>query len=297
VGQAVAQADGELSSAIAETRLAGPALALRTASYSVKSREAGYALQPEFPTESVVLALPERLPAEGDTWPRRVFAIVRAPATVDDEGVETQAPPLAMVLVQEDPRSQYKVHYAVTVTLPEDAPRPEVAPVEVGAPLLRPNTPLLAVTPEAVAAAYSDVLLRGEESEWYALFQIEGDPLLAQIGAAAKNQRQAALPSSASLTFSNEVGQAEIFSFVTTDGGALVMAYLTESETVTPTEAGAAVNAPAAVAALVGRAQSTTGIVATYGIQVLFSVPAVGIEGPVVMLGYTQGLIAAREVD
>ncbi|GAA1737765.1 hypothetical protein [Microcella frigidaquae] len=297
VGQTVAQADGELSSAIAETRLAGPALALRTASYTVKDDESDYPLLPEFPTESVVLALPERLPAEGDTWPRRVFAIVRAPATVDDEGVETQAPPLAMVLVQEDPRSQYKVHYAVTVTLPEDAPRPEVAPAELGAPLLPPNTPLLAVTPEAVAAAYSDVLLNGDESESYPLFQTEGDPLLAQIGAAAKAERQADLPDSARLSFSNAIGEAEIFSFVTTDGGALVMAYLLESETVRPTEAGAAVNAPDSVAALAGRSQSTTGIRATYGIQVLFSVPAVGIEGPVVMLGYTQGLIAAREVD
>lgn len=297
VGQTMAQADAELSSAIAETRLAGPALTLRTASYTVKDDEADYALLPVFPTETVQLTLPERLPDEGDTWPRRVFAIVQAPATVDDEGVETESPPLALVLVQDDPRSQFRVHYAVTVTLPPDAERPEVAPASIGAPVLSPTTPLLAVTPEAVAAGYADVLLRGEASESYALFQSEGDTLVQQIGAAAKADRQAALPDSARLAFANAVGEADIFSFVTTDGGALVMVYIVETETVTPTEAGAAVNAPDSVAALAGRSQSTTGIRATYGIQVLFSVPPVGSDAPIVLLGYTQGLIGAREVS
>jgi hypothetical protein len=71
---------------------------------------------------------------------------------------------------------------------------------------------------------------------------------------------------------------------------------LIETEQVTPTEAGAAVNAPPAVAALAGRSQSTTGISATYGIQVLFFVPPVGSDAQVVLLGYTQGLIAAGEL-
>jgi hypothetical protein len=65
---------------------------------------------------------------------------------------------------------------------------------------------------------------------------------------------------------------------------------------VTPTQAGAAVNAPATVAALSGRTQSDSGIVATYGIQILFSVPPVGSDAQVVLLGYTQGLISAGEL-
>jgi len=297
VGQTLLQADTDLDAALAETRLAGPALALRTASYTIADDIDGFAIAPLIPSEEVQLTLPERLPAEGDTWPRRVFAIVQSPATVDDEGVETQAPPLALLLVQDDPRSNYKVHYAITVTLPEDAERPEVAPASLGAPLLPATTPLLAVTPEAVATGYADVLLRGEASESFPLFQAEGDTLVAQIGAAAKAERQAALPSTARLQFANGVGDAEIFSFVTNDGGALVMLYLTESETVTPTEPGAAVNAPPAVASLAGRTQSTSGIIATYGLQILFSVPAVGSDDPIVLLGYTQGLVGATEVD
>lgn len=297
VGQTLQQADSALDAALAETRLAGPALALRTASYTIRGSVTDFAIAPVIPTEKVQLTLPERLPAEGDTWPRRVFAIVQAPATVDDAGAETETPPLALLLVQDDPRSNYRVHYAVTVTLPEDADRPEVAPASLGAPLLPATTPLLAVTPEAVAAGYADLLLKGEASESYPLFQAEGDTLVAQIGAAAKAERQAALPSTASLQFSSGVGDAEIFSFVTNDGGALVMVYLTESETVTPTEPGAAVNAPPAVGALAGRTQSTRGIIATYGIEILFSVPAVGSKDPIVLIGYTQGLVGATEVQ
>lgn len=297
IGATLQQADEARDTALAQTRLAGPALELRTASYSVKGSVADFAIVPTIPAGDVQLTLPERLPEEGDRWPRRVFAIVQAPATVDDAGAEVQTPPLALVLVQDDPRSQYRVHYAVTVTLPEGAERPEVAPAALGAPLLPSSTSLLAVSPEKVAMGYADLLLRGDQSESFTLFQAEGDTLVEQIGAAAKAARAAALPSTAAISFSNAVGTADIFSFVTNDGGALVMLYLTESETVRPTEAGAAVNAPAAVAALAGRAQSTTGIVATYGIQILFSVPPVGSDAQVVLLGYTQGLISAGETS
>ena len=296
VGATLEQADADRDAALAETRLAGPALELRQASYTIKSKVADFAIAPVIPTGDVQLILPERLPEEGDVWPRRVFAIVQAPATEDEAGDSVQAPPLALLLVQDDPRSQYKVHYAITVTLAEDAERPEVAPASLGAPLLPSSTPLLSVTPDDVALGYADLLLKGEERESFDLFQVDGDTLIEQIGAAAKAARSAALPSTAAIAFSNAVGDHEIFSFVTNDGGALVMLTITETERVTPTEAGAAVNAPGAVAALAGRAQSTRGIEATYGLQILFSVPPVGSEVQVVLLGYTQGLIAAKEL-
>ena len=297
VGTTLEQADTDTDPALAATRLAGPALELREASYEIRDDEADYAILPVIPTGDVQITLPQRLPEEGDTWPRRVFAIVQAPVVVNDEGEETATPPLALVLVQDDPRSQYKVHYAVTVTLAEDAERPEVAPAALGTPVLQSDTTLLAVAPADVAAGYSEILLLGEESESYPLFQVEGDTLIEQIGLAAKNERRSALPETAAIRFGGAVGEAEIVSFVTNDGGALVAAYLIESERVTPTQAGAAINAPAPVAALAGRTQSTRGISATYGIQVLFYVPPVGSEALIVQLGYTQGLIDAAEVS
>ena len=297
VGTTLKQADSTTDPALAATRLAGPALELREASYEIRDDEADFAILPVIPTGDVQITLPQRLPEEGDTWPRRVFAIVQAPVVVDDEGEETATPPLALVLVQDDPRSQYKVHYAVTVTLAEDAERPEVAPAALGTPVLQSDTTLLAVSPADVAAGYSDILLLGEESESYSLFQIDGDTLIEQIGAAAKAARRSALPDTAAIAFSGAVGEAQIVSFVTNDGGALVAAYLTETERVTPSQAGAAINAPAPVAALAGRTQSTRGISATYGIQVLFYVPPVGSDALIVQLGYTQGLIDATEVS
>ena len=290
------QADSALDPTLAATRLAGPALQLRQASYDIRADVADFAITPRIPSGEVQLTLPQRLPEEGDTWPRSVFTIVQEPPTVNAEGAEVQTPPLALLLVQDDPRSQYRVNYAITVTLPDDAERPELAPAALGAPLLPRDTPLLAVTPGTVAIGYADLLLNGEASASFDLFQPEGDTLVAQVGAAAKAARRAALPTTAAITFSNAVSDAPIYSFVTNDGGALTMLYLTETEQVTPAESGAAINAPPAVAAIAGRSQSTTGIEASYGIQILFLVPPVGSDEQVVLLGYTQGLIAAREI-
>ena len=106
-----------------------------------------------------------------------------------------------------------------------------------------------------------------------------------------------ATPDTASIEFTNRVVEdADILSFVTNDGGAIMTAYLTETETVTPTQSGAAVNSSGAVEALSGSAQSTRGIIATYGLQILFFVPPLDSTEPVRVLGYTQGLVSAREV-
>ena len=49
--------------------------------------------------------------------------------------------------------------------------------------------------------------------------------------------------------------------------------------------------------ALSGVDSSKKGVSATYGVQLLFSVPAVGSDDKMVLLGFTQGLIAASEVQ
>ncbi|MDR6172000.1 hypothetical protein [Curtobacterium sp. SORGH_AS_0776] len=72
---------------------------------------------------------------------------------------------------------------------------------------------------------------------------------------------------------------------------------LNEVEKVTPTAAGAEVNTEGAVKALSGVDSSTKGISATYGVQLLFYVPPVGTDDKVVLLGFTQGLTAASEVQ
>ncbi|MEO6533629.1 MAG: hypothetical protein ABIO06_08655, partial [Pseudolysinimonas sp.] len=81
------------------------------------------------------------------------------------------------------------------------------------------------------------------------------------------------------------------------DSGQIVAVELDDVETVTPTEAGAAIDPGAEAKALSGKGQSVKGIVATYGLQLLFYVPPVSATGEKVeLLGFAQGLIAASEV-
>ncbi|MFL0713218.1 MAG: hypothetical protein ACJLS2_11965 [Microcella pacifica] len=288
IGETVARADEETDESLAATRLAGPALQFREAAYAVREEDSELGSLLSIPSRDVALALPQRLPDEGATWPRAIFAVVEDPSD------ETR-PPQALMMIQDDPRSPYRVHYALT--LEPQAVVPPLAPVGLGSPLLPADTPQLAVTPAEVAASYSQLLLRGEDAENFDLFAAEGDSLRTQIGVEAKRDRRSALPDTASIEFTNRVVEdADILSFVTNDGGAIMTAYLTETETVTPTQSGAAVNSSGAVEALSGSAQSTRGIIATYGLQILFFVPPLDSTEPVRVLGYTQGLVSAREV-
>ncbi|WAB80718.1 hypothetical protein OVN18_09075 [Microcella daejeonensis] len=282
---AVADADEARDGELAATRLAGPALLLRQTNYAAVAANAELPLIAAIPSGSVDVLLPQQT----DTWPRRILAVVSNPE-------DTAVPPTALVLIQESPREDYKANYVLT--LEPQAQVPEVAPASLGTPALQPDTPFLPVTPATVLQAYTDSLLTGEAAEGYDLFAIEGDSLRAQIGAAVKQERSDALPDTASIEFTNAVGDAEIVTLGTLDSGGIVVGYLTETETVRPTQDGASVNASGAVAALSGVESSEAGLVATYGTQVIFSVPSLADpDAPIVLLGYSQGLIAASEVS
>jgi hypothetical protein len=279
VSETIADADAAGDAALAATRLTGPALALRTANYTIRAADSTVAALPAIPSENIEITLPEQT----DTWPRRVFAVASA------EGVS----PVGLVLAQESPRENYKLTYAVTLI----ASMPKVAPVEIGAAALSPGNNLGLVAPEDLAAAYGDVLILGDQSEFYDLFEADGDSLREAIGAEKKAQRKAALPSSATLEFTNGPGEAEPVAFSTNDSGEIVTIILDDVETVRPVEAGAAVNPSGQVKALSGKTQSTRGIIATYGVQMLFYVPPVSAtDRKIILLGYAQGLVSAVEV-
>jgi len=279
VADTLADADAAGDAALAATRLTGPALALRTANYTIRAADSTVAALPAIPSETIEITLPEQT----DTWPRRVFAVASA------EGVS----PVGLVLTQESARENYKLTYAVTLI----ASMPKVAPVEIGAAALPPGNNLGLIAPEDLAAAYGDVLILGEESEFYDLFEADGDSLREAIGADKKAERKAALPSSATLEFTNGPGEAEPVAFSTNDSGEIVTVILDDVETVRPVEAGAAVNPSGQVKALSGKAQSTRGIIATYGVQILFYVPPVSAtDQRIIVLGYAQGLVSATEV-
>ena len=281
VSAVVTQADTDADKELAATRLAGPALELRLANY--KMRKADKAIKPlaAIPAGPVKLTLPQ----QRDTWPRTVFA-----AILDDDPT---VPSVALVLIQQSPREQYLVHYAITME--PGAIIPPVAQASVGTNRVLADVSLFTLAPSDVAMAYGDILMRGEKSEYFALFEDENDSLRLDVGLEAKTARKKKIPSTAKLSFENQAGTGETVALTTNDLGALVAVNLNEVETIRVVEAGAAVNAPKQVKALLGKSLSTKGLTAVYGDQLLFYVPPVGSDEKIVLLGYSQGIISASE--
>jgi hypothetical protein len=279
LAETVADADEAKDAALAAERLTGPALALRTANYTIRNADGAVAALAAIPSEEVKVVLPEQT----DTWPRRVFAVTKS------TGVQA----VGLVLTQESPRENYKASYVVSLI----ASVPDVAPPELGAPALPPSNGFGLLKPDELAAAYGDVLIKGDESEFADLFEAEGDTLREAIGFDYKTKRRSELPTSATIEFTNGPGADEVVAFNTNDSGQIVSVILEDVETVRPVEAGAAVNPAGQVKALSGKAQSTRGIIATYGVQLLLYVPPAGsTDQKIVVLGFAQGLVAAAEV-
>jgi hypothetical protein len=279
----VDEADAGKSADLAATRLAGPALAMRTANYTITTADPSLAAVPAFPDGDVEVVLPQ----QNDAWPRSVFAVVQP--------TDTNAAPVAMMLVQDSPRDNYKVHYLIT--LEPGLVVPPVAPAEIGSVQLNSDNGLGLLRPDQLAASYGAVLIQGEAAPDFALFDAESDTLRVDIGYDAKQQRKADLPETASIEFVNAEGAEPSISFPTNDSGQIVAVLLDDSETVTPLEAGAAINTPAAVKALSGLARTAKGITATYGVQLLFYVPPVSdTSAKIQLLGFSQGLVKATEV-
>src|SRR5690606_14069469 len=99
----VAEADAAQDADLAAERLAGPALAVRAANYRILKRDSDQPAPVPFPTGPVRVVLPQ----QNDGWPRTVFAVVT--------GEEATIAPVALMLIQDSPRDNYRVHYAMTL--------------------------------------------------------------------------------------------------------------------------------------------------------------------------------------
>jgi hypothetical protein len=279
--QTVGDADTKADPKLAATRLDGPALQLRAASYAIHAADSTIAILPSIPNWDVKIALPQ----QSEKWPRAVFTVIAPP--------DPKVAPIAMMLVQQSPRDNYKVEYLMTLELDV----PDVAPATLGAARLLNDNKLGILAPADLAAAYGDILIKGDASKKSALFSSTGDKLRTAVGHDYKALKASQLPSTASIAYKNGAGKGETIAFGTNDSGQIVAVDLDDVETVTPTEAGAAINPSGATKALSGKTQSVKGIVATYGLQLLFYVPPVSESGKKIeLLGFAQGLVAASEV-
>ncbi len=276
------KADADKDTTLVATRFEGAALALRVANYGIRKADNTYAALPAIPAGTVALTLPQ----QSDTWPRTVFTVVQNPT-------DKTVPPVAMMLVQDTPRDNYKVDYAVA--LEAKAKLPDVAPANIGAPRLPPDSKLQLLAPSKLALAYGDIIANGTTSDEAKYFDLAKDNLIGLIGSDYRKAQVAALPSTASMTFANSNGSGAVIALGSNDSGAIVAVELNETVTVTPTEAGAAVNPEGAVKSLSGITGSTKGTIAVYGDQLLFYVPKASSKTKITLLGFATGLISATE--
>ncbi|MDH6237469.1 hypothetical protein [Cryobacterium sp. CG_9.6] len=277
-----ADADATLNSEALATRFTGTALQLRQINYKIR------AVDPAIPAPAAIATPPlsVTLPQQSESWPRVVMTVVQQ----EDKTI----PPTTLILRQETPRSNYLVEYAIS--LEATAQVPPVAPATIGAPAIAPDNKLLLLPPDQVAAAYADVLLQGEASPSWALFQTEGDEFLANFvqGHAASREKLAV---TATLAFGTAVGNGRTVALATNDSGAIVAVNVNESETATIVDGQATVEFDGAVSkALSGVSSSAKGIQRVLSDQLLFYVPAVGSTDKITLLGSTQALIEASEL-
>ncbi|TPW72375.1 hypothetical protein [Schumannella sp. 10F1B-5-1] len=284
VSESVGKADAALDATLAEDRLTGPALQTRTASYTIRKADGNQAAEPAIPASKVQVDLPQ----QNAKWPRTVFAVVADPE-------QPTVAPIALMLMQETPRDQYKAEYVLP--LEPKAEVPELAPADVGAARVKSDVKYLKLEPSKIVDAYAGILLQDTAAADYDLFDADGDGLRQALGAAYKQQRKSSLPASATIDFTHAQGAGETIVFGTNDSGAIVAADLNDIETVKPAESGAAINPDGRVKLLSGISQTTKGIQSTYDVQLLFYVPlATDTKAKIKLLGFSQVLSEAKEL-
>jgi hypothetical protein len=291
IGTVVAQADSTRDKELLATRMTGPALELRAANYAVAAVDAAAAGTPtEIPSETVELVLPQ----QSSEFPRTIFAVVQAAPAADADPAVAVAAPTAMMLVQDDARSNYKVEYAVSLLA--GIVVPGTAQPSVGAALVSPDSKFLQMAPSAVAAAYVDVLMKDTASEFYAQFDLTQDSLYTASGLPAKTQRIAELSTTATETLTDSVGAGAVLGMTTADSGAIVAVQVNQTDEVKPVKDGAAALTAGAIKALLGKDKSTTGVVGTYSAELIFYIPSANTPGQIKLLGFSRSLVEAKEL-
>ncbi|MFI8631858.1 glycosyl transferase [Microbacterium sp. NPDC077663] len=281
----VAAADEAKDPQAAAERLTGPALV---------ERETNYRLRTELPEADPLPAIPAGtmtalLPQAKNDWPRMFMAVVE-----DADGVAT-----VMTATQSDPWAEYKIAYISS--LRADATM-NLAAEYVGAVAVEPNSPFLLMPPENVAAAYADVLDKGDKSEFAALFDKETDtfrPLVAENRAAVLKKFNETGEETGTVSFLAEPGDSEPLSLVTLDSGAIVAVTVTENETAVPTNDDAVIKLGenVVVKALSGVSQSSTGFQTRYTDQLYFFVPAQGSNDKIQLLASRSNVLDAKVVE
>ena len=278
-------ADKKLDAKALAARFTGAALDLRTAYYAVKAKDKAATSPAVIPTTGAVFKLLE--PEASVTWPRTLFATVA-------QGDSKTIAPIAVALIQNDPRSDYKVAYAMRLTTAPDPAQPPLGPrrretAGRGHPAARGRTgpardrvrlraaeqlePEREGLPDLGRSAAEGRRAVREEGDRQEARQHRGDHVQGPAGRPERGhrdvdrERRCAVPSARRAV--DRQAEAERCHGETTGGTKIL------SKT----------------------SSTSKGIVSVYGYQLLFAVPSAGSNEPIVLLGYDQGLVSAKESD
>jgi hypothetical protein len=276
IQETVSLADESQDLNLLKTRVAGPALKFRQVHYTLMGKSAEY--EPPEPISGSVVSI--TLPAATNLWPRTVMLI-----TESDSGL-----PNALVLQQASPRENYKLWY--NIPLLPGSEIPAVPAADVGAIPVDSESLFLKVSPKQLAETFGDVIDKGEGSEFFNLFNLDGDEFYEQISNSQKEQIKKL--KRAEITFNHGLGDPNVLSLSTSDAGALVAIMMTDTYTIKPTRDNAAVTVTGIEELLLGLEGSATGVRTQYGDMLLFYVPATNSDAKITLLGATQSILSIR---
>lgn len=286
IASTVAEADENRDGELAATRLDGAVLAERSTNYKLREAIADYSALTAIPSKPIDIVLPQAY----DGWPRTVMAVV-----TDDE----QKAASIMLMSQADPWSPYKLTYKASLEAATEMP--DLAPDYIGASQVPPDNAFLVMAPQDVAAAYADILNKGEESEYFALFDPEADQFRVSVAADRERRLEEFNKTGAttgSLTFEAKAGTHEPVALATVESGAIVAVNLNETDIVKPTNEDAVIKLTAnpTVKTLAGVEQSAEGFTTTFSDQLFFYVPAQGSPEKIRLLGYGSNILDATVI-
>jgi hypothetical protein len=284
ISRQIAAADESLDTSLLAPRLGDPALTMREAAYRLRNADSELGTLVPIPEGPVRLLVPQ----QNREWPRVVFAVIQD-ATVPD------APSLGVLLRQESPRTNYRLHYAVS--LAPDTVLPSFPQPSVGTARLARQSQLLLLSPADTVAGYGEILDGGSLSASWRQFDTLTDVLFTVVGPEGQELRQESFGSDIDLTL--EVEEPEHFSVAlsTLDNGGIVFGVLTEVETVRPVQGGATINATSSARVFSGLPESANGFRAEYEMHVLWYVPPIGSDDRIRVLGYSYQLVNASEAE
>jgi hypothetical protein len=278
VAAAAKRADSSNDKKFLSPRFAGPALNLRAVHYYLRSKDNKIAVMPAV----VAKPLSFSLPAASTTWPRNVMAVT-------DEAGDAALPQL-IVLQQKSPRENYQVWY--TVRLMPGAKIPAVPGADTGAIPVDPKSLFLKVPPQSIPATYGDLINKGASSLSAELFDTSKDEFYKQVS--TSQVAQVKNLENGKIAFTHKLGDANVISLSTSQAGALVAVYMTDTYLIRPTKVGTAVGVSGQEALILGANGSTKGVRSIYGNMMLFFVPALSETAKIRLIGVTQGLVSVR---